>query len=135
MVWVLVAAWIGLGVLTAEVAVRRQHDRVLWLVLGLAFPGAALLALLLGFPRSHAGPDRLAPDVHDALRGSRVARTLADEGEMDEPALVAATGLPTDRVAGELRTLRFLGLARRGRDRSWGLTPRAAAALDEREPE
>lgn len=132
-VWtvVLVGVWLGQAVLTSEVAVRREHDRVLWFVLGIVFPGAALLALLLGYPRSHSRPGRLAPDLRDALERSRVARTLAEAGDLDEPALVAATGLPEDQVAGELRSLRFLGLARRGRDRSWGLTPRAAAALSE----
>lgn len=129
MVWVvLVAVWLGLGALTAAVAGRRQHDRGLWLVLGLVFPGAALLALLLGYPRSHRPADQLAPDVEAALRGSRVARTL-QEGPMGEPELAAASGVDPDRVAGELRTLRFLGLARRSRDRRWELTPRAAAAL------
>lgn len=127
---VLGVLWLGLAAATSEVAARRDHDRVLWLVLGLVFPGAALAALLLGFPRTHTAPDRLAPDVHEALVGSRVARTLADEGDLDEAAIVAATGLDPDRVAGELRTLRFLGLARRHRDRTWTLTPRAAAALE-----
>lgn len=135
MVWVLVVAvWVALGALTAVVAERRDHDRVLWLVLGLVFPGAALLALLLGFPRTQSTRSRLAPDLLDALRHSRVARTLHDRSGLDEEAVQAATGLPEDRVASELRTLRVLGLVRRGRDRTWSLAPRAAAALDDDGP-
>lgn len=127
---VLALVWVGLGLLTGVVAVRRDHDRVLWTVLGLVFPGAALVALLLGYPRSHSAPQQLAPDLQDALRRSRIARTLRDRPDTTEDDLVAATGLPTDRVAGELRTLRLLGLVSRDRDRTWRLTPRAAAALD-----
>ena len=135
MLWVLVAAaWVGLAVLTSVVAVRREHDRVLWLVLGLVFPGAALLALLLGFPRTHAAAGEVAPDVRQALERSRVARVLARSPGTDEASLVAATGLDEDRVAGELRTLRILGLARRHRDGTWELSPRAAAALSTDEP-
>lgn len=129
--WVVLAAgWLGLGVLTGLVAAGRDHDRVLWTVLGLVFPGAALLALLLGYPRSHSAPQRLAPDLEDALRRSRLARALRDAPDTGEDDLVAVTGLPADRVAGELRTLRLLGLVSRNRDRTWRLTPRAAATLD-----
>jgi DNA-binding transcriptional ArsR family regulator len=126
---VLVVAWVGVAVLTGVVAAGREHDRVLWTVLGLVFPGAALVALLLGYPRSHTAPQRLAPDLHDALRRSRIARVLKDRPDLTEDDLAAATGLPADRVAGELRTLRMLGLVSRSRDRTWRLTPRAAAAL------
>lgn len=130
--WLLLAvAWLGVGALTGVVAAGRDHDRVLWTVLGLVFPGAALVALLLGYPRSHTAPQRLAPDLHDALRRSRVARVLQDRPDLPEDDLTAVTGLPADRVAGELRTLRMLGLVSRNRDRTWRLTPRAAAALDE----
>lgn len=128
---VLAVAWLGVGVLTGVVAAGRDHDRVLWTVLGLVFPGAALVALLLGYPRSHTAPQRLAPDLHDALRRSRVARVLQDRPDLPEADLTAVTGLPADRVAGELRTLRMLGLVSRNRDRTWRLTPRATAALDE----
>ena len=131
MVWVVVVVvWVGQAVLTSAVAARRGHDRVLWLVLGVVFPVAALLALLLGYPRSHTRVGQVAPDVREALEGSRVARTLVRTPGVDEDALVAATGLPEDRVAGELRTLRFLGLARRHRGGTWALTPRAAAVLE-----
>lgn len=129
--WLVVAVvWVGLGLLTGVVAARRDHDRVLWTLLGLVFPGAALVALLLGYPRSHTAPHQLAPDLQDALRRSRIARTLWERPDTTEDDLAAATGLAADRVAGELRTLRLLGLVSRDRDRTWRLTPRAAAVLD-----
>lgn len=131
MVWVVVAAtWLAVAVTTAWVAERREHDRVLWLVLGLVFPGAALVALLLGYPRTHTPPTRLAPDLQDALRRSRVARALHGRPGSDETAIATTTGQPRDRVVAELRTLRVLGLVQRARDRTWSLSPRAAAALD-----
>lgn len=130
MVWVLVAAiWVGLAVATAMAAQRRGHDRVLWLVLGLVFPGAAWAALVLGHPRTHVPPSRVAPDVAEALHTSRVARALARRPGLDASGLEAATGLPAERVAAELRTLRFLGLVRRSGGGTWQLAPRAAAEL------
>lgn len=131
MVWVVLGVlWVGQALLTARVAVAREHDRVLWLVLGLAFPVAALVALGLGHPRSQSTARRLAPDLEDALRKSRIARVLARDPGLDAEAIRAATGLPDDRVVAELRTLRMLGLVRRQRDRTYVLTPAAASALD-----
>jgi hypothetical protein len=133
--WVVVVVlWLGQAWLTSRVAVGRGHDRVLWGVLGLVFPLAALLALLLGFPRSHAREGRLAPDMEAAVRNSRVARALAGSAGRTEADLVASTGMDEDRVASELRTLRVLGMASRARDRTWSLTPRAARVLDESAP-
>lgn len=130
MVWVLVALlWVGQAVLTARVAVARDHDRVLWLVLGLVFPVAALVALGLGYPRSQSTTRRLAPDLEDALRTSRVAGVLARDPGLDAEAITAASGLPEDRVVTELRTLRVLGLVRRRRDRTYELSPVAGTAL------
>lgn len=131
MIWVVVGVlWVGQALLTARVAGAREHDRVLWLVLGLVFPIAALVALGLGYPRTQTAAHRLAPDLEDALRSSRVARALARDPGLDADAIAAATGLPEDRVVAELRTLRVLGLVRRQRDRTFMLSPSAAAALE-----
>lgn len=131
MIWVVVAAlWVGQALLTARVAGAREHDRVLWLVLGLLFPVGALVALALGYPRTQARAHRLAPDLEDALRNSRVARVLAREPGVGVDAIAAAAGMPEDRVVAELRTLRVLGLARRQRDGTFVLSPAARASLD-----
>lgn len=135
LVVVLVVAWVAQAIVTMRVAGGRGHDRVLWLVLGLVFPLAALIALHLGFPRTQAKVGELAPDVAEALGRSRVAQALAGHEGMREEDVVAATGIDDGRVAGELRTLRVLGLVRRGRDRTWSLTPRAATALAGRSDE
>lgn len=138
MLWVLViAGWLGLAALTSRAARERDHDPTLWFVLGLVFPGAALAALLLGYPRSHSRVGELSPDVAQALRGSRVARALRDQPGLDEEGLRQAAGVTRQRVGRELRSLRGLGLVRRGQGRTWTLAPTATAVLadDESRPE
>lgn len=131
--WTLVVVvWLAVAVATAVVAGRRGHDRVLWGVLGLVFPGAALLALLLGYPKSLRTPGRLTPDVDAALRQNQTARTLAASPGLDMEAISRANGLPVEQVGRELGALRVLGLVRRDRATdTWTLTPRAVAALSD----
>lgn len=126
---VLVVAWVAVALLTARVADRRGHDRVLWLVLGFVFPVASLVALLLGRPRSQRGAGRLPRDVAEALHDSRVAAALAEQGASTADEVEAATGLDEGAVTRELRALRLFGLVHRGRDRRWELRPAAAAHL------
>lgn len=129
MTWVLVVAWIAVAAVTARVAVHRGHDRVLWLVLGLVFPVASLLALLLGWPRSHPEAGRLSSDVAAALHDSRVAHALATEGPLTPEQAGTATGLPEKAVDSELGALKLLGLVKRAGGGAWRLSPSAAAAL------
>lgn len=130
MIWVLVAAgWLGMAAATAVVAERHERDRAVWFVLGMVFPGAALAALLLGYPKVQARAGRLAPDVESALRQSRVAATLAREGPMTPPELATASGLSPDVADKEMGALKILGLIRRAGSGTWKLDPRAAEAL------
>ncbi len=132
MIWVFVAVvWLGTAAATALVAQRHDRDRVVWFALGLVFPGAALAALLLGYPKAAARAGRLAPDVESALRDSRLAATLAREGPMTPAELAAAADLPPDVADKEMGALKILGLIRRAGGGTWRLDPRAADALGE----
>lgn len=130
MIWALVAvAWLALAAATAVVARRHQRDRGVWFALSLVFPGAALAALLLGYPKAQARPGGLAPDVEAALRESRLAATLAREGPLTPAQLATASGLSTEATDREMGALKILGLIRRAGGGAWRLDPRAAHAL------
>lgn len=126
---VVVPAWAGVAWLTGEVAARHERDRIQWVVLGLLFPGGALVALLLGFPRSDTAHGAVPQDVQEALRHNRMAKALLGEPGQTTEALAERFGISPREARGELRSLRLLGLARRDDDR-WTLTPRARSALD-----
>ena len=123
--------WLGLGALTGSVAQNRGQNGVVWLVLGLAVPVLALVALLVFFvyDPGHDG-EHSVPAPGEAAPTNPVALALAEVPGATPAELAERTQMRSSAVKGDLRTLRTLGLVEcDGRGR-WHLTEVAAGSVD-----
>lgn len=122
--------WLGLGALTGSLAQNRGQSGVLWLVLGMVAPGLALIALLVFFVYD-PGPDgeHAVPAPDEAARTNPVAQALIGRSGSTPAQLAERTDMSASAVKGDLRTLRSLGIARRGDDGRWQLTETGAQSV------
>jgi len=123
--------WLGLGALTGSVAQNRGQNGVVWLVLGLAVPVLALVALLVFFAHDpgHDG-EHPVPTPDAAAPTDPLARALAEVPGSTPGELAERTQMSAAAVKGDLRTLRTLGLVERDGRGRWHLTEVGAGPLD-----
>lgn len=127
MVWVVIGAvWLGQAWLSGHVATRHDLDRRGWVVLGLVFPFAALVTLLVRSTRPSS--QRVRSDVAESLRRSRVARRLVAEPGLTIDEVAQREALDPAQVKSELGSLRLLGMATHSRG-AWRLQDSAAAVF------
>lgn len=134
-VWVIVSTvvWLLLAATAASMAEDRGQSPALWFVIGLFFPILALIVLAVAFDR-HRGDDPRELTLADAARRNPVARALGERPNSSAHQISEATSLPLKAVAGDLRTLRGMGLAARDDTGRWSLTDEGEDAVRGGEP-
>ncbi len=123
--------WLGLGALTGSVAQNRGQNGVVWLVIGLAVPVLALVALLVFFVYDPGDDgEHSVPAPEEAARTNPVARALVEVPGSTPGQLAERTQMSASAVKGDLRTLRTLGMVEHDGRGRWHLTETGAGSVD-----
>ena len=116
----LIAGVIAVAILTGVLAEHHGYNGSAWFVLGLIFPGLALLIVLFALPGR-------SPTVHDlsladAVNVNPTARHLATHEALSAHAIARATGRREKDVVEDLKILADLEAADRDGTGRWSLT-------------